>query len=392
MKRILVVSYLFDPSKEIGARRWSMLAKSFTNLGYEVDVLTNSNGDCNFIKNKYLFSSFYPSILTKAPKTVLDKLKYRFWDVVFKIISKGTSYDKTLLSGKKIAKKTSQLIKEIEYHYVIVSGAPFNMLFHIIKLRSKYNLVKFVTDLRDPWTWDSNYGMTDLSSKKFNYEKRKERYVIEKSDFITVPAITMKKYIYEEYGINAYHLPHFYKEMGIKNKEENVGVIKLIYGGALYKDSLIDIVNFISKAKVVNFKKRIEYNIFSESNIENVRQEFFQMNVSQRVEERALFEKITGSDYYLAFYPSRFKDFISSKILEIVSLGTPIILISEEGDLSNFILENNLGSFYSISDLDKFIQDLSEDKICINYNQDFDIVKYEVTNVSKKLLSHLDGK
>ena len=63
----------------------------------------------------------------------------------------------------------SILILEEKINIIIVSGAPFTLLYYSTLLKKKFS-IKLISDIRDPWTWGSGYGMTLLTKPR----KKKE--------------------------------------------------------------------------------------------------------------------------------------------------------------------------------------------------------------------------
>lgn len=391
MKKVLIISYLFNPSKEIGSRRWSKIAKKFLENGIQVDVLTSTISKQEDGINRQYFKPLFPRVLLKQSLTFMDKVLYKI-SLFFLSLLKGTPYDRSILSGKFIAQKARKLLKEKEYDSVIVSVAPFNMAFEIVKIIKEFPNTKFIVDFRDPWTWDSNYGMDIISNKKRKLEEYKERKVSDEFGLIIVPSEFMNVYFSQKYNKEALVLPHFYDFQSKGNKRPNhvPEGISLIYGGTVYEESISDVIDFNTKMVNEGGKCEVNYSIFSANlSIKPLtKNNNFSFEMRGRVEENKLFKEIRNSDYYLAFYPERYKNFISSKIYEIVALRTPIILVSENGELSNFIENNNLGLFYNISDIDELVEGLKSNSLNLKYNSSYPIEQFSLSNVVQDLITN----
>lgn len=91
-------------------------------------------------------------------------------------------------------------------------------------------------------------------------------------------------------------------------------------------------------------------------------------------------------DCVLIVQPDYAKDFITTKIYEIIFTGIPIVLISKPGKLSEFVLTNKLGLWFN-SETD--LSDIDLSTIDNFRNPDFDIQDHSFRNATENLTTFL---
>jgi hypothetical protein len=133
------------------------------------------------------------------------------------------------------------------------------------------------------------------------------------------------------------------------------------------------------------------YKVYGENiDVTNHKSENFEIRSLPRIKEEELFQEIKNSNYYFAFYPANFKDFISTKIYEIVALQIPIILVSKKGYLSDFIVDNKLGVFYDIEDMSLLCDNLANSILITDFYPNYGIENYHIEAVIKDLLNEFE--
>jgi hypothetical protein len=91
----------------------------------------------------------------------------------------------------------------------------------------------------------------------------------------------------------------------------------------------------------------------------------------------------------LIVQPDFASDFISTKIYEIIYAKTPIILISKQGKLAEFITQNNLGIHISHDDIKQGLECLLEKKEADFSFEKFPIDNYSYSSLTRELVSFL---
>ncbi len=392
---ILLVSYEFPPSNRIGARRWGKFYEELNRCCKSIYVLTRENKGISS-ENIYFFKANYPGILDTQPSNFTDKILYKLALVKQKIVTRGSLYDKTARLKGEVEKKLRHILLKKNIDVVIATGAPFSLTYYVLKFKSEFPKIKFVVDLRDPWTWGSIYGFSSITEKRKQFELGMEKFVCENADLLTAPSQKMLDYLKSTYSIKStYLLPHGFQKNNFKlvekNRKEVSTNLKLIYGGTVYSNlkNEFDILFELLNDKELDFLVNFYTNQFSYYSPEILKELKGKFEVKSLLTEEKFFEKLVDADYYLLFYPSQYKDFISSKFYEIVYAKIPIILICEHGLVSAFITENKLGIHYEPCSWKNALKDLILQKTEIKINNSFAIEEFEYGNISNELLKRV---
>jgi len=402
-KNVLIISYVFPPVAGIGGRRWAKFAKYLNKKGVNVSVISFTSDNTEISTwakdvsgiNVTWLKPAYPKILNKQPKSIIQKLLYRWQLLRVKILTRGNYYDKAAFSEKLIKQTVLAKIKEKKIDTIIVSGFPFNLTYFISKLQS-YIKTKIIVDFRDPWAWKESYSLNVMSSNRKAEEQRKEKYVVQHSDVITVPDQKMMDELcnlYPSQKEKIVHLPHGYDiEPTILSKEAKNQSPKIIYFGTLYaniKNEITDIAKVFEEDKLgckldffCHVKKYMD--VFDKRQL--IGRKIFYHDA---LAENELYQKLMSYDYYLLICPDYAKDYIITKIYEIIFHRIPIIFVGKKGRLSQFIEENKLGFFVAKNEIVTKMPLIFNSKLSLNYNYNFPIENYSVDIITNKLIELL---
>jgi len=402
LTHILLICYSFPPFPGIGGRRWAKFAKCLAKENYTVHVICAKNqhqhislytDDVKFDNIfKYPLPAKYPLFMYMPPKTFLEKILYRIWLVYLKTFTKGNYYDKAILWEKQLLTKSSELITQYSINKVIVSGAPFSLLHHVVKIKQKFPSIKLYGDIRDPWTWGS-YGINNISKNKRAEEESKESLVVSNYDAVFLPVQPMVNYMKEKYKDSENKfilLPHAFDAdeipAGLQKNIIKENKIEFILYGTLYQNIEKNIAFFIplilnnSYIKLAIYSGEIAYkNMFEEKGLLNT-----QVVYNKPLPPKQLFEKVKNSNFVLIIHPyNPNADGISTKFYEIIKIGTPILFIGYDEYIIEFIKTNELGIAVN-PNRDKMpsIQELLKFK----YKDSFNSEDYSFQNITKNIL------
>jgi glycosyltransferase involved in cell wall biosynthesis len=407
---VLIVCYTFPPDKGIGGRRWSKFAKYLSNDNYDVHVITKSKQEVFDQKEFGLehvtiheINSFYPLVLSKNPKTLLEKLSYKFWVILLPLIQKGSIYDRSIFMEKGLLRKMSSLIKSHNINLVFVTSAPFYLGYYAVKLKQKFKF--FLTiDFRDPWTWSKGYGYSTLNEKRLVYDKGIERQVAEGADLIVSPAESILDHLINVHGIDkakTYCVQHGVDVDLINETKESASILntkKCIYAGTLYEGYSIFLESLIKVLKKVKLDSPELYSnfrldIFTNSDFNEYEIEVKNEGVSDVIKfhkplkEKELFVKMIEYDCTIVFFPEYIKNIISTKFYELIYLKVPILYVGNDGLLSDFITNNNVGTFLNIDDMKNLFLDTLISTCKFQVNTDYDVKKHLYSNISTDMMA-----
>ena len=170
--RVLIITYYWPPGSGAGVQRWLKFAKYLPALGWEPVILT--------VDPEYAaFPATDDSLLNEISTGLeIHKTKARDWFRIYrkdktKIPSAGfAANDNNSFTGKIIKfirgnffipdprrgwnrhafREACRLIETGEIKHVITTSPPHSTQLIGLSLRKKYPAVKWIADLRDPWT------------------------------------------------------------------------------------------------------------------------------------------------------------------------------------------------------------------------------------------------
>lgn len=397
-----IVSYTFPPSKEIGGRRWAKFSQQLAKYGHKVTVIcANELVSSDWYSKEFpgiefkLLPKCYPNWLTGFTRSFKEKLLYMFYVRIWSWFTKQNLFDKGYAWKASMLGELENVHKDTSIDVMVVTGAPFSLLLYGAEFKQKHKEIYYITDLRDPWTWGSYYGMPTLSIRKRKYQEFSERRAAEVCDMMCFPTEHMGNFLKKKYSALAtkmYLLPHAYdpdKFSGILKDQNRHG---FIYGGTLYdgiEEYLQKLDKIIKKDPSTDFK----WDIYTGTNYPLIDSNFASGKVKLHplIPEDQLFQKIATSAAYLAFFPRADKDLVSTKFFEIIYTKTPIIYIGEEGDVGKFVRENKIGVHILPEHMERELPKYLTGNIPHDFNY-FDVTRYTFSSVTGNLLKAIDQR
>lgn len=395
-RRILIVSYTFPPSGGIGGRRWAKFAKSLIRKGMLVEVVSADipQYDRNPWKEDvkgipvHRFVSKFPIVLTTVPDGFVAKVRYRLALMKMKIHTDGTPYDRAALDRDSVREVFARSMDSFKPDFVVVTGAPFDLLNHLSGLIPRYSTTKFLADLRDPWINGKAFGYSDLPDGRLSVEKRKEREVIEAYHRVTMPwekNIEELSERYPDYKSKFQVLPHFYDEDEISHGDEMINETPdFLYGGALYEGLepvLADLAGFCEQHEL---KAEILTDDREKIPIEN---DWFR--IKPLMPSRRFFALAKSSKFLILFLPEGNRHGLT-KLIEYAACDKPILAIGKPGALGQMIESLGLGKFVDIANLGQELKDLLLNPYVHNPDRVW-IARHALSNVTNKLMELLES-
>ncbi|MFH1005704.1 MAG: hypothetical protein V1781_09495 [Bacteroidota bacterium] len=413
-KSILIISYVFPPYPGIGSRRWVKFAKYLTKKGYEIHVICAKNPGkatsqwIDDVQNErikiYPIDVFYPKIFsfTNYSKSIFNRIAFRFWTLFFKLFSKGVIYDRSLFWKKPFLRKAQAIISEYKINNVIVTIPPFRLAHHALSLLTFNKNLNLIVDYRDPWTDNTTFqGFENLSSCRLNYEKKIEREVLQKSNYIISTSEQMTTWAKEKLNSNKE------KCITICNGYDNDDIVRftnnrknekkiLISAGNLYGNLeylLVPFVKFIQRKeqqeKKFSDKYGFEfygeiypsyYSLLKDNNIKSVSFNGF-------ISRKDLNKKYNRADFFLMFTVNDFAFAFNTKFYEYLAYQKPIIHFSNDGAVTQFLETNQLGLGIKPTSFEQDMERLFDliEKENLNYNNTFDSSSFSLENLTKKV-------
>ena len=210
MNKVLIITYYWPPSGGAGVQRWLKFSKYLPQFGWEPVILTV---DPEFAS--------YPAIDNSLEKEIPGGIKvYRTkatdWFRIYgksKVPSAGFAKNSDdTIKGKisrfirgnffipdprrgwnKFAfKKACEIIEKEEIRHILTTSPPHSTQLIGLKLKKKFPAIRWIVDLRDPWTDIYYYSKFYPSLFSRKLDLCYERSVLKKSDEIITVGNTLK--------------------------------------------------------------------------------------------------------------------------------------------------------------------------------------------------------
>ncbi|PBQ31508.1 hypothetical protein CNR22_06925 [Sphingobacteriaceae bacterium] len=365
-KNILLICWDFPPNDGIGGRRWAKLAKGLQQHGYFLHVIkaeiprgNNVSPWFKDVKNEHILlyelKPYWLKLWLNDYTSLFSKIKIKIAQLALSIGFKGTIYDKAIGIQKRFLHLSKSIIEKNKIDELIVTGAPFNIIYYAALLKKEFPDLRIIADYRDPWINSVNYGIAELSEKRLQEEKNKQDLVFKYADVITAPNEFLIEQIKETHtgksnSVQFKALPHFFDPDDFilsKPQAKDPAMLKLVYAGALYNDSdrylelLADALlvlkkNYPEVAVQIDFYTNHTTKVFLNKGLNNsVR---FLNPIGDKI-----FEVISNYDFSLILLADHNKDFKTTKFFEFLPYRVPYLYVGPEGFVSNSIANEKLG-------------------------------------------------
>ncbi|HEX2920278.1 MAG TPA: glycosyltransferase family 4 protein [Bacteroidales bacterium] len=380
--KLVIITYYWPPSGGAGVQRWVKFAKYLPEYGWEPYVIT--------VDPDY---AAYPVIDETLENEVIDKVnvfRTRALDY-FALLGKDKSKIPSagfannaddsfkgkisqFLRGnlfipdprkgwnKYAFRKACKLIREHGISYIITTSPPHSTQLIGLKLKNKFPGIKWISDLRDPWTdiyyYDQFYP-TFLS--KF-IDKKLERRVLERSDHIITVGQSLR-------NLFSMKVPDVEKKItvisnGYDNEDfntplpEDSGEFIITYAGTL--SGKYNINGFLRCIKELE-NKGIELKIRFIGSVQESQKELLDSHNTSisfipYSDHSTTIRYMRESSLLLLIIPDHpsNKSIITGKLFEYLAAGKPILCIGPvEGDAAMIISETGHGITCTYNDHEK---------------------------------------
>ncbi len=409
---ILLVNFDFPPNDGIGGRRWGKLAKQLAKNGFQVHVIkanavegsAQSTWATDVIHENIHVHSLprtYPEIISHPKSGFLNKMRYQLAKKQLEASEAGTIYDISIGWNKVFRPCAEELIEKHKIKNVIATGAPWNLLVYASKLKEKYPFLNIIIDYRDPWLNARNYGMQGLSFDRKKAEEQKQKVVLENADVVLSPYgyLTKELQDYAMQGMQAQAkfevLQHFYDEddLRIEDSKGTNEKIVFVYGGDLYLELDKELEYLRSQIQYLkDFRKdlyeKIEFRIFS-SNPDYTKFVGLEVVKMQKSIGKMIFQELNSADFHLILLSKSKRNDRTTKFFEYLPLRKPILVVAEEGEVSKFVRDNNLGM--TLGEGDNSLERIIEKKMSstLVFNTQFNYSEYSLQHATQQLIGYL---
>ena len=172
MNKVLIVTYYWPPSGGAGVQRWLKFSKYLPEFGWDPIILTVDQAYAAYPVTDYSLTDDLPSsvkVFTTPATNYFDiykKDKSKIPSAGFANSVDNTFKDKLLRFvrgnffipdprrgwNKYAFKKACELIEKEGIRHVITTSPPHSTQLIGLKIKKRYPAIKWIADLRDPWT------------------------------------------------------------------------------------------------------------------------------------------------------------------------------------------------------------------------------------------------
>ncbi len=383
MKKILIITYYFPPSGGAGVQRALKFVKYLPQFGIEPIVLTVD-------ENKASYPLVDSSLINDIPKEIkIHKTdSFEALNILSKLTSKknipygGFSGQNKEKSSQKILRfirgnffipdarigwvkyaydKASEIIENEKIDTIFISSPPHSSQLIGIKLKKNFPHIKWIADLRDPWTDIYYYKDMMHTAWAKRKDERLELKTIELADEILVVSDAIKRMLAGKSSNikdkKIHVIPNGFDEVdfnGIARLDSDeflityVGTISDVYYPAVFFESLKKLIENHPEDKI---KFRFVGSISPEvSNaVETYKLKDKCEFISQVSHSKAI-EYMVSSTALLLVIPEveNNKGILTGKLFEYLNTRNPIIGIGPvDGDASIIMNDCNAGKMFN---------------------------------------------
>lgn len=367
-KNVLLICWDFPPNYGIGGRRWAKFSKRLVKDGFAIHVIKSTTPKGNTTspwlkdvdQSKVLISNIKPHWAVEwlhSYDSIFSFAKIRLAKYILRLKFKGTIFDKAIGIQNEFIALATDLINKNSIKNVIVTGAPFNLIYYTALLKQNNKHLNVIADYRDPWINSVNYGMLNLTQTQLMEEREKQNVVFKNVDIITAPndflinEIKLTHQNIHDVTPKFVTLPHVFDHDDVNIEKASVrkeeATFKLIYAGALYSDTeryLSTLANSILKFKEEFPKVKITIDLYTKhrSNILSISGLEDCINFYEPIGD-GIFNIVRESDLFIILLSDHNKDFKTTKFYEFLPYQVPYLLVGPKGHVSESIEKEELG-------------------------------------------------
>ena len=381
MDKVLIITYYWPPSGGAGVQRWLKFSKYLPEFGWEPIILTVDTEYAAYPVTDFSLKEDLP-FSVKVYSTPATNYFSIYKKDKSKIPSAGfaNSVDNTLKGkilrfirgnfflpdprkgwNKYAFKKACELIETEEIRYIITTSPPHSTQLIGLKIKKKYPYMRWIADLRDPWTdiyYYKQFYPTFISKR---IDLRMEKSVLKKADkIITVGASLKTLFSSKVEGIEnkTEVIPNGFDEDDFDNLKTSIpGVFTISYMGTLSDAYPID--RFLDALQV--FKKRgNDFILRFIGTVSSKQKDIILAKTSNSVvdfipyvDHVAALKYMLNTTVLLLIIPDHHsnKSIITGKLFEYIAAGKPVICLGpDDGDAAGILSKTGHGTTFSYKD------------------------------------------
>jgi glycosyltransferase involved in cell wall biosynthesis len=379
MDKVLIITYYWPPSGGAGVQRWVKLSKYLLETGITPYILTVDEQYASYMQTDKSLEDDIPSDIkvykTRSfePIRIYEKLvgKKNVPTAGFSNVD-NNSIGQKLINAirsnlfipdprkgwvKYAYEKAVEIIKNENIDLVITSSPPHSSQLIGLKLKNKLG-IKWVADLRDPWTDIYYYKILGHSFISKIIDQKLEKKVLINADRLIVVSKHIKDLFVKKDPLidpgKCHIVPNGYDPTDFKDliKSENA-TFTICYTGTMANTYDPEVfINALAKLKETNTESNIKLQMigYISDNIKSlISNKIPGLELIPNVPHNEIVKYQKNADLLLLVIPDikHAEGILTGKIFEYLASGNPIIGIGpENGDAAKIIDQCNAGKFF----------------------------------------------
>ncbi|MDP3916431.1 MAG: glycosyltransferase family 4 protein [Bacteroidota bacterium] len=401
MKKVLIITYYWPPSGGAGVQRWLKFAKYLPEFGWQPVILTVDPEYASYPqRDESLLSEVNPECLVFTTKSFelynLYKLISGKKEVpyggfaneskegLFQKASKFLRGNFLLPDPRKgwnryALKKAEELIREFDIDTVVTTSPPHSTQLIGLKLKKKFN-IRWIADLRDPWTDIYYYNQFMHTALARYIDKQYERKVVENSDLLISVSEDVKRIFAEKSKLpiaaKTVVIPNGFDEDDFRIKVVPTETKKVItYTGTIseaydvdcFLDALQGLESDLKQQLRIRFVGKVPPAV-----VQKFRATGLEIELVGYVDHPKSIEYLLRSDLLLLVIPKvkNNRGILTGKFFEYLASRKPVLAIGPiDGDLAKIIQETKCGQMFDYSDSEgmrHFMQESLDRPVSVN--------------------------
>lgn len=384
MKKLLIFSYYWPPSGGAGVQRWLKMSKYLPQFGIEPIIITVD-------ENKTTYPQLDESLLQEVDKnlrvfktnTIEPFNAYKKFTGEKQLPYGGFANQEKQSFKKELStwirgnffvpdprrawntfaiKQAVQIIEKEEIEAFITTSPPHSSQLIGLSLKNKFPHLKWICDLRDPWTDIYYYAKLKRSAAAKWLDANYEKQVLLKADQIIVVSDAMKRLYEEKYKLenkieviyNAFDEKDFDRSLKSTNS-----VFTITYTGTLSSeypvDGLLKALAMLSFDFCIQFVGKVDAEIA----------EKFKQSLGAKVKFLPFVPHLQSVQYLqhsnllLLIIPnaSNNKGILTGKLFEYIGAAKPILCLGPiNGDAANIVNQQVDSQAFTYNESEQILQ------------------------------------
>ena len=382
MKKVLIITYYWPPSGGAGVQRWLKFAKYLPEFGWQPVILTVDPSYASYPqRDESLAGEIDPNCLVYTTKSFelynLYKLISGKKEVPYggfaneskegllQKISKFLRGNFLLPDPRKgwnryALKKASALIREFNIDTVVTTSPPHSTQLIGLKLKKKFN-IKWIADLRDPWTDIYYYNQFKHTALARKIDLQFERKVVENADLLVTVSEDVKRIFASKSSLpvaaKTVVIPNGYDEDDFLNKKVPAETKKVItYTGTIseaypvdcFLEALVSLEENLKSQILIRFVGKVPPSV-----VQKFRDTGLEIDLVGYVDHPKSIEYLFRSHLLLLVIPEVKNNhgILTGKFFEYLASRKPVLAIGPtQGDLAKIMKQTNCGQLFDYRD------------------------------------------